>query len=586
MQVNINKTIEQCDVLVVGGGIGGLMAAIAAADGGAKVIVAEKANTKRSGSGATGNDHFKCYIPEVHGPFKPFLKEFQRSQLGAGGMYDVTLQVNFFRRTLEVAEDWHRWGINMKTGEKWGVKTEGSKDGFWFNGHNFPGELIVSIKYDGRNQKSVLTTEALKRGVLIRNKIPITEFLVNDEGQIIGAFGIDISGTIPEIKIFKAKAVISTTGNTSRLYPSVTPGWLFNGGHSPANAGTGRAAAYKVGAKLVNMDVPNTHAGPKYFERCGKATWVGVCADPQGNAVGPFLNKPTKEFCDMTMDIWKEVYTEKVDNGTGPVYLNCTDTAEEDMAFMKWGFECEGATSISDAMDKWGIDLKKDMVEFTKYNVMLIGRGIQIDEHARTNVPGLYAAGDEVGNFRADITGAAVYGRIAGEDAAQYAADHDIDLEMVEHHPAIMEAQAFYSQLMSRENGPVWKELNMAVQQIMNDYAGIYKPRSESMMSAGQKYLGDLEKHAKATLRCADSHELMRALEAFDLLFLGQLMIAAMRERKETRGMHKRSDYTFTNPLLDGKFITIQRGDYGPILEWRKRKELDEVDQFPFDVAK
>jgi thioredoxin reductase len=48
----------------------------------------------------------------------------------------------------------------------------------------------------------------------------------------------------------------------------------------------------------------------------------------------------------------------------------------------------------------------------------LIGRGIEIDEFGRTNIPGLYAAGDEVGNFRADIAGAAVMGRFAGEHGA------------------------------------------------------------------------------------------------------------------------------------------------------------------------
>ena len=60
-------------MLVVGGGIAGLMAAINAADQGVRVVVAEKANTKRSGSGATGNDHFVCYIPEIqagHGPYR------------------------------------------------------------------------------------------------------------------------------------------------------------------------------------------------------------------------------------------------------------------------------------------------------------------------------------------------------------------------------------------------------------------------------------------------------------------------------------------------------------------------------------
>ena len=55
--IPVSKTLET-DIAVVGGGIGGLCAAIAAAEGGARVMVLEKANTKRSGSGATGNDHF------------------------------------------------------------------------------------------------------------------------------------------------------------------------------------------------------------------------------------------------------------------------------------------------------------------------------------------------------------------------------------------------------------------------------------------------------------------------------------------------------------------------------------------------
>ena len=66
--IEIDKEVIETDVLVVGGGIAGLMAAINAADQGVRVVVAEKANTKRSGSGATGNDHFVCYIPAIHGP--------------------------------------------------------------------------------------------------------------------------------------------------------------------------------------------------------------------------------------------------------------------------------------------------------------------------------------------------------------------------------------------------------------------------------------------------------------------------------------------------------------------------------------
>ena len=55
------------DVLCVGGGIGGLMAAIRASELGAKAVVAEKGNALHSGKGGGGCDHYLCYIPEIHG---------------------------------------------------------------------------------------------------------------------------------------------------------------------------------------------------------------------------------------------------------------------------------------------------------------------------------------------------------------------------------------------------------------------------------------------------------------------------------------------------------------------------------------
>lgn len=70
------EEIIETDVLCVGGGIAGLMAAIRARELGARVVVAEKGNALGSGRGCAGNDHFWCYIPEVHGSdLEAFLKE-------------------------------------------------------------------------------------------------------------------------------------------------------------------------------------------------------------------------------------------------------------------------------------------------------------------------------------------------------------------------------------------------------------------------------------------------------------------------------------------------------------------------------
>ena len=67
MPVKIREGIVKTDFLIAGGGISGLQAAYTAAQKGIKVVVAEKADTRRSGCGANGNDHFACYIPECHG---------------------------------------------------------------------------------------------------------------------------------------------------------------------------------------------------------------------------------------------------------------------------------------------------------------------------------------------------------------------------------------------------------------------------------------------------------------------------------------------------------------------------------------
>jgi len=540
--IRIANDIETCDVLIIGGGIAGLMAAIAAAEKGVKVIVAEKADSKRSGSGATGTDHFGCYIPEYHKD----LNEFMKRIAGSMTMKDADLVAKIIGRTYEVAQDWQSWGINMKPHGDWE-----------FNGHALPGKMRTFLKYDGTNQKQVLTKVALEKGVQIDNHTPVTEFIVDEKGEIAGAVAVDISTEDAFIKVYKAKTIITATGIGMRLFPSITPGWIFNLSHCPAGTGGGRAAALHVGATLVNMDIVSTHAGPRIMERSGKATWIGVLTDTEGKPVGPFVTKPTKELGDITADIWQEVFVEKNKNGTGPVYMNCTDIEPEDMEYMRWGFVCEGDTSLLDAMDKQNIDLKRDMVEFGRYNPKMNGLGLLVDINHETTVKGLYCAGDEAGNAYGGISGAAVTGRSAGENAAEQSLDKeyaDFDLN----HPTIKKCQTFYSTLLERETGATWEELNYAIQQIMQDYAGTPSPRSETKMTAGLKYLMDLETSARNSIKVTNAHELMRALECFSLIEMGKCVFVSALARKETRGGHCRSDYTFTNPLNNGNLVTVR----------------------------
>jgi succinate dehydrogenase/fumarate reductase flavoprotein subunit len=558
MMLKVDKEPLEVDVLIAGGGIAGLMAGIQAAEHGVGVMVVEKANTKRSGSGATGNDHFCCYIPEVHGKdMEPILWEDLHSL--HGDFQDPSLARLFLEQTFDRVKDWDTWGISMRP-----------RGFFDFTGHAYPGRPRIFLKYAGYNQKEVLTREARKRGVRIMNHHVVSDVIVS-KGRVIGALAIGTDGEAPELRVLRAKSVILATGAATRLYPSSTPGWMFNIPFCPACTGSGRAIAYRAGAKLINMEIPNRHAGPKFLARCGKATWIGIFKDPHGRPVGPFVTRPTRELGDITADVWNSVFTDMFKSGKGPVYMDCTETAVEDIEYMMWSLVHEGNTAMLDYMKKEGIDVRKHSVEFRQYEPFLIGsRGIEINGKAETSVPGLYAAGDDVGNFRADLSGAATFGRIAGENASARAKRLK-GFEKAEQADLLEERASLYARFLEREEGAGWKEANLALQQIMQDYAGV-DVRSETLMRAGQKYLADLRKKTLESLAAGNAHELMRALETLDLMECGEIIFHAALERKETRGMHRRSDFPFTNPLLQDKFLSISREKGKVIKEWREKR--------------
>jgi succinate dehydrogenase/fumarate reductase flavoprotein subunit len=230
----------------------------------------------------------------------------------------------------------------------------------------------------------------------------------------------------------------------------------------------------------------------------------------------------------------------------------------------------EGNTAMLNYMREEDIDVRKQMVEFMQYEPFLVGRGVEIDAHAETTLRGLFAAGDPVGNFRADCAGAATFGWIAGKSAADRAKKMK-SFQRPEKSPLLDQVFGFYSRILERESGPDWREANLALQQIMHDYAGV-EVRSETLLRAGLKYLGDLKTKVMDTLSAENAHTLMRCLETMDLIDCGETIFLTALERRETRALHKRSDFPFTNPLLQDKFLTIDKPLGTTRLEWRDKK--------------
>jgi succinate dehydrogenase/fumarate reductase flavoprotein subunit len=562
--VDLDPNPVVADVLVVGGGIGGLMAAIRAAELGADVAVIEKGNARRSGSGGMGNDHFACYIPEVHGSVDAVVQEHMLSLLG--GLQDLSMVRAYYLKSFEIVQLWEKWGIPMRP------------HGYWeFTGHALPGHLRFFLKFAGANQKLVLEKQARYHHVRIFNRTPAVE-LIKEDGRVVGAVGIDSSRDEPVIRIFLAKSVVLTTGSVNRIYPPTTPAWLFNSPFMPANTGDGRAMALRAGANLVNMEFPYTHAGPRYLERSGKATWVGYFKDLRGNRVSAFLDRPSKELGEPTSDIFQGLFDHYRDTGRGPVYMDTTEDTDDDIEYMEWGHRNEGNVYLLKALRDEGVDFRRHMVEFGRYNpAFTSGRGIEVNEAGETNVEGLYSAGDEMGNLRATLGGAAVFGWIAGESAARRALSTEAPrLEDPAGHPAVRRVHSLARSFMDRNSGASWREANIALEQIMWDYAGI-RVRSESLLTAGLTYLRRLRRKAIDGVAAANSHELVRTFEVLNLMDVGEAAIEAALERKETRFTHVRVDYPYANPLYTDMFLRVRRiggelgseGEYE--FEWRRR---------------
>jgi len=215
-------------------------------------------------------------------------------------------------------------------------------------------------------------------------------------------------------------------------------------------------------------------------------------------------------------------------------------------------------------MEEEGIDPRKKPVEFGTYELMPRG-GVYHGENGETLIEGLYTAGDE-SYSSGGISIASTYGWITGENAAKRA--KEVKLPDIEPKNAIIaEKEALLNEIKSRKVGADWKEANVALQQIMNDYAG--SSRAETYLDAGSNHIKRLRKKVDSTLMASNQHELVHCLEVLDLFDVAEAVFIAAKERKETRGKFVRVDYPFTNPLLE-QFLLVRQQDGKPVTEWRR----------------
>ena len=542
--MNLKRRVMDADVLILGGGLAGCMAAIKASEMGAAVIVAEKADTRRSGCAATGVDHCWTYIPEIH-ESQLSLEDLVKDHTEyAGGFVDQEIATYIASHSYERLLDLERFGIPIryKDGNLRLIKKI----------HRVP----TFLHFAGRDLKPKLTRQARRVGAKIVNRVMVTDLLTQG-GHVVGAIGIGTRTS--DLMIFRAKSVIISTGNIYRLYVNRS-GTPFNLAFPPHETGDGHSMALRAGAELLNMEFTTFQTGPRNFQRCGRGTYVpGKVVDAFGKPIAPKTAVSAEERVDgrrrATLDRAVEAeheFERVLREGRGPIYMDCHGASDEELAEIRWGLLNEGNTALLTYMDERGIDIRRDKIEFEVYQPKGgSGKaGIAINARCETSLHGLYAAGDVIGGMTRSVSpGAFTLGWQAGEMAARFAKEmSSIELDSA-NEDTIAQRCRLCEGILHRNGtrAASWKETQAALQSIMDYYAGRW--RSETMLDAGLVRLSQLREESKAELRATNPHELYRCVEILSLMDSAEMIMVSAKARKESRfgPEHSRADYPDTD---------------------------------------
>jgi succinate dehydrogenase/fumarate reductase flavoprotein subunit len=592
----------ECDVLVLGAGMAGCFAAIAAARRGQKVIVVEKGATVRSGAAGTGFDHWEsaCTNPSSRVTAKEIAEAYvdEQDHLSNGIAHYICCE-----------EGWDRL-VDL---EEMGCKIRDTEDEF--KGADFRDEetkLLFAYDYYsrftlrvwGKGFKPALLKEMKKLGVKIYDHTEATALLTTEAGgkkRGVGAIGMDTH--TGKIRIFHAKATVLTMSRPARL-------WLFNADlpglceFRPFNSiGSGHSMGWRAGMEFTMMEksvrAEFSAAGssfPPYSAGNNHNTWYACTMvdsrgveipylDRDGNVLktvkeryfpvkgqkfflkGGVIDEPKYEYRGpetMSFDeLMKRGY--KL-----PFYADMSRMPEMERKAM-WGLmignEGKTAVPVYDYYNKRGFDPSKKAMQvygtgwtsasFSADERQLFGApgGIMHDWDLKTNIDGIYAGGDQL--FGSDCAGqASATGYYAGRKASAYAdtvALEDYDRQQVDD-----EIERLYAP-MYVEEGYSWKELNWAIAKCMKNYCGAIK--NEALLVQGLDLLNTYRTEIVPKLSCHNTHELVRTHEVLDILNVAEMILEACRMRKSSSKTlcFERSDYPEVDPPEDHHFITIRQ---------------------------
>ncbi|MDP2718620.1 MAG: FAD-dependent oxidoreductase [Dehalococcoidia bacterium] len=538
--MNIKTNELRTDVLVIGGGTAGCLAAMAAKQKGCDVTLVEKGGSIRhSGSLATGVDHYSAILGE--GPWdtpEAFVNKFASTRPGITDLKVVSTYAKEARKIFGFLEE---IGVNFKD----------AKTGKYYRIAGLGGRDPHTICFEGGRIKDVFSAYLGKLQVRLLERLAVEGLLISS-GRVTGAVGFHIR--TGDFYIIRAKSVVLGTGGATRLFPSPTGRDFFT--HAPPfNTGDGHVIALRAGADLTNMEFTFCSVSPRGSDSPAITGFIGMGAT--------FVNARGERFMEKSHPLGDHAPRTAIVNnilkecaeGRGPCFVDCRHLGEEAIGRITKGILNERPT-LMDFLKHKDLDMTRDLIPYELREMETQGQGIKVDENCCSTVEGLFAAGDCT-NVGLAVSGACTLGYVAGEKAVKHAAaikDFDDDLQQVNK----LRDTIYYPITNPGNIRPIDVEDEM--RRIMSTWVGFN--RNADGLKTAIKALKGLKDNSRAMM-ARSFHELMRANETRNLIDVAIVIATAALERKESRSLpaHSRTDYPRQDDEHWKGYIIVNRGD-------------------------
>ncbi len=519
------------DVLIVGGGLAGLRAAVAAHEAGADVAVLSKVYPIRSHSGAAQGGVNAALGNHPEGHDDTWQRHAFDTIKGADYLADQPRAEILAREAPERVLEMEHWGTTFSRFPDGRIAQRP------FGGAGFPRTCYAADR-TGHQMLHTLYQQCLKRDISFYNEWLLTRLAVT--GRVMGAVALHVPSG--DLRALRADAVIVAGGGHGRIYAKSTNSYI--------NAGSATAAVFRAGVPLEDMEFVQFHPTTLY------GTNILITEGVRGEG-GYLLNTEGERFMERyapdTMelaprDIVARAIQTEVDEGRGfedgYVKLDVRHLGEEVIKE-----RLPGIRQI--AMDFAGVDPIETPIPVQPGQHYSMG-GLACDENGETNVAGLFVVGECscISVHGANRLGGnslletIVFGKRAGEKASDLAAHtRRINGQILE--DALSAQEAEIEALKRRGEGERQIAIRREMQETMTKHVGVFRDE-EGLREAVEKLAELQERYRRVLLDNkgeAFNYDLVDALELGGMLDLAEVTALTALRRTECRGSHWRTDH-------------------------------------------